>query len=279
MTMTTPSTSPISSSAPQDAPDSPSLPSIASLRRGAAAQLGIPLERLPRHIAVIMDGNGRWANQRGLPRLEGHKTGAEAVRRTITECGRLGIEVLTLYSFSQENWKRPAEEVDGLMSLALHHLVAEREDLIRNNVRFRAIGRRDRLSPAVLHELDATRDATAHGTGLTLLLAINYGSRAEIVDACRSLARDVADGRLAPDQIDESLLASRLDTAGLPDPDLLIRTAGERRLSNYLLWQLSYAEIHVTDVLWPDFGVAELHEAILDYAGRERRFGAVPTKS
>lgn len=267
--MTTP---PITSAPASTLPDTP------TLRRGAAERLSIPLDRLPRHIAVIMDGNGRWANRRGLPRLEGHKVGAEAVRRTITECGRLGIEVLTLYSFSQENWKRPADEVDGLMSLALHHLVAEREELIRNNVRFRSIGRRDRLAPAVLRELDATRQATAHCTGLTLLLAINYGSRAEIVDACRLLAQEVAAGRLQPHQIDEHLFASRLDTAGLPDPDLLIRTAGERRLSNYLLWQLSYAEIHVTDVLWPDFAGPDLHQAILDYAGRERRFGAVAVK-
>jgi undecaprenyl diphosphate synthase len=251
------------------------IPSRAELRARAADMLGIPVERLPRHVAVIMDGNGRWARQRGLPRLEGHREGAHSVRAVITECGRMGIEVLTIYSFSQENWKRPDDEVGGLMALAYENLIGRRDELLRNQVRLIHIGRRDPLPQNVLRELDATIEETKNCTGLTVALALNYGSRAEIVDAATALARDVERGRISCDDIDEQAFEARLYTAGLPDPDLLIRTAGEYRLSNYLLWQLSYAEIHVTDTLWPDFREANLHAAIRDYASRDRRFGGV----
>ena len=193
----------------------------------------------------------------------------------MTECGRLGVEALTLYSFSSENWKRPADEVSALMSLYLEHLVKERQELIDNRVRFMQIGRRDGLPQSVLREVDETIRATRDCDGLKLVLALNYGSRAEITDAVRAIARAVRDGKLDAEQIDEQTIHDHLYTAGLPDPDLLIRTAGEHRISNYLLWQISYAEIHVTDVLWPDFGVADLHKAIRDFAGRNRRFGAL----
>jgi undecaprenyl diphosphate synthase len=233
------------------------------------------LPRLPRHIAVIMDGNGRWAAQRGMPRVLGHRQGAESVRRIVTECARLGVEALTLYSFSSENWKRPAEEVDALMLLCREYLAAERATLLENGIRFRRIGRDEGMPASVLAALAESEAATAGGTRMTLVLALNYGSRQEIVDAARALARDARDGRLDPESIDEAAFASRLSTVGLPDPDLLIRTAGEMRVSNYLLWQISYAELHVTDVLWPDFAEADLHRAIEDFASRNRKFGGL----
>ena len=231
--------------------------------------------RIPRHVAVIMDGNGRWAKERGFPRLFGHRNGAAAVRSTVEECGRLGIEVLTLYSFSMENWKRPRDEVDALMALCATYLDGELEALMRERVRFRVIGSREGLPPEVLGAIDRVTTATVGNTGATLCLAINYGSRAEIAAAARAIAMDAAEGRLDPATVDEAAVARRLDTADLPDPDLLIRTAGERRLSNFLLWQLSYAEIYVTPVYWPDFAPEELRRAVRDYAGRERRFGDV----
>lgn len=236
---------------------------------------GVAPERIPRHIAIIMDGNGRWASERGLPRIRGHEAGAESVRAVIEELGPLGVEALTIYSFSTENWKRPADEVAALMSLSLRYMQAERELLIRNNIRFRPIGRRDGLPAEVLDALDATVEATRRCTGPTLCIAMNYSGRSEIVDAARALARAAADGMIHPEDIDESSVEAALTTAGLPDPDLLIRTSGERRISNFLLWQISYAEIHVTDVLWPDFRAADLHTAIRDYASRRRRFGGV----
>jgi undecaprenyl diphosphate synthase len=222
-----------------------------------------------------MDGNGRWAKQRGFPRVFGHRNGAAAVRTVLEECGKLGVEVLTLYSFSIENWKRPAEEVQGLMDLYTTYLDGELERLMRENIRFRQLVRRDGLPPEVLETVDRISAQTARNTGATLCLAVNYGSRAEITDACRDIAREVAAGRLAPEDITPETISARLYTAGLPDPDLLVRTAGELRVSNYLLWQISYAELHVTPVLWPDFGVPELHAAIRDYAGRSRRFGGL----
>ena len=237
--------------------------------------LGIPDERFPRSIAIIMDGNGRWARQRGLPRPLGHQAGAKAVRRIVTKAARLGIDVLTLYSFSVENWSRPTEEVNTLMHLYAEYLVQERPTLMDNNVRLRHLGRREGLPDEVLRELDETLRISRDNTGMTLCLAINYGSRVEITDAVRSLARQVSDGELTPDQIDEARISNALDTAGLPDPDLLIRTAGEMRISNYLLWQISYAELYVTDIYWPDFDAAALHQAITAYAGRHRRFGGV----
>jgi undecaprenyl diphosphate synthase len=231
--------------------------------------------RIPRHVAVIMDGNGRWAQERGFPRVFGHRNGARSVREVVEEAGRLGVEVVTLYSFSLENWKRPADEVQALMLLCLTYLDGEVDHLVREGVRFRVIGRRDGLPPEVLAAIDRTTAATASCTRATLCLAINYGSRAEIIDAARAIARDVRAGRLAPEEIDEAAVERRLYTAGLPDPDLLIRTAGEFRVSNYLLWQISYAELYVTDTYWPDFGAAELRAAIRAYAGRRRRFGGL----
>ncbi len=231
--------------------------------------------RIPRHVAIIMDGNGRWAKGRGLPRVLGHREGAKNVRTIVEECGDVGVEVVTLYSFSLENWKRPKEEVDALMDLCIAYLDSEEPELRRRGIRFRVLGRRDGLPAKVLSAIDRVTEVTAPGTRGTLCLAINYGSRAEITDAARWLAREVAAGRLTPEQIDEAAINSCLYTAGLPDPDLLIRTAGEYRISNYLLWQISYAELHITETLWPDFTIADLHTAIRDYAGRNRRFGAV----
>jgi undecaprenyl diphosphate synthase len=232
-------------------------------------------DRIPRHVAVIMDGNGRWAKERGFPRSFGHRNGVRAVREVVEACGNVGIEALTLYSFSSENWKRPADEVAALMELCVAYAEGERERLCRENVRVRVIGERDGLPVEVLAALDALTGATSECTGSTLCLAINYGSRAEIVSATRSLAQDAADGVLDPGLIDEAMFASRLTTAGLPDPDLLVRTAGEMRLSNYLLWQLSYAELYVTDECWPDFGAEAFFNALREYAARTRRFGAV----
>ena len=238
-----------------------------------------PRESWPKHVAVIMDGNGRWAQERGEPRILGHREGAESVRRIVEHARRLNLEALTLYSFSSENWKRPKAEVDALMTLCAEYLVQERPTLLKNNIRLRRIGRDDHMPPHVLEEIARTEEATAHCSEMTLVLAINYGSRAEITDACRSLCEDVKNGTIEPHSITEADLSGRLYTAGLPDPDLLIRTAGERRISNYLLWQISYAEIHISDVNWPDFDEACFNEAIEDYAGRTRRFGAVPEKA
>jgi len=240
-------------------------------------ELGLEREQLPRHIAIIMDGNGRWANARGMPRIRGHMEGAANVRAIITHCARLQIEALTLYSFSAENWKRPRAEVDALMNLYVEYLVKEREVMMANDVRLIQIGRREGLPEAVLRELDISQSMTANNKGLQLCLAINYGARNEIIDAVKSIAARVRDGQLAIEDIDEATVSDALNTAGLPDPDLMIRTAGEMRISNFLLWQLSYAELYVTDVLWPDFRVEHLNEAIRDFAGRQRRFGAVLT--
>lgn len=237
--------------------------------------VGVDPQRLPRHIAVIMDGNGRWAVERGLPRIEGHLRGADVVRATVTECCRLGVGQLTLYCFSGENWKRPRPEVDFLMSLLHQYLVDERQLLLDERIRFRVIGRRDGLSADVLAEIDASTRMTANNTGLTLCLAINYGGRAEIVDAVKSIARKVEAGELDPEAIGESDIADSLYTADMPDPDLLIRTAGEMRLSNYLLWQISYAELWVTAKCWPDFDPDTLHDACRAFATRDRRFGGL----
>lgn len=236
----------------------------------------VPPFRIPRHVAVIMDGNGRWARQRGLPHAAGHKRGAETVREIVEECGRLGVEAITLYSFSSENWKRPAEEIDALMKLCVAYCDSEREGLVREGVRVRVIGRIDELPEQVRGALARLVDATAGVVGPTLCLAINYGSRREIADAVRTLARRAKAGEIEPDAITEADIAEALDTAGLPEPDLLIRTAGEMRLSNFLLWQISYAEIYVTDRLWPDFGAEDFREAVRAFSRRVRRFGARP---
>jgi undecaprenyl diphosphate synthase len=237
--------------------------------------LGLPDDKLPRHIAIIMDGNGRWARQRELPRILGHEQGAKTVRAIVTHCARLGIEALTLYSFSTENWKRPKDEVDFLMGLYVKYLITERDTIMNNNVRFLHIGRRDGLPQPVLGEMDRTVAMSASNTGLKLCLALNYGSRDEIVDAVRRIAQDTQAGRIGPTDISPSTISSCLYTAGLPDPDLLIRTANERRVSNFLLWQISYAEIYVCDKLWPDFAPPDLDTAIQDFANRQRRFGDV----
>lgn len=235
----------------------------------------IDFSRLPRHIAVIMDGNGRWARQRGLPRIAGHRAGIAAVRETVETSARLGLEVLTLYAFSRENWSRPAAEVNALMRLLCEFLDAELETLAEKNVRFLPIGRLDELPPGVRQALARAENETAANTGLEFLIALSYSARAEITDGVRKIAAEVRDGRLDPGAIDEDLISGRLLTAGFPDPDLLIRTSGELRLSNFLLWQLAYAELWVTPVLWPDFRKLQLFQAIADFQGRERRFGGV----
>ena len=233
------------------------------------------ISQLPRHIAIIMDGNGRWAKRQGLPRIRGHEAGAKTVRNIVTHCARLKIEALTLFSFSIENWKRPREEVEFLMNLYVQYLIAERETIMGNNVRFLHIGRRAGLPQSVLDEMDATVSMSRGNTGLKLCLALNYGSRDEIVDAVRAIAKNVQEGRLRPEEIDESMISNALYAAGLPDPDLLIRTANERRISNFLLWQISYAELFISEKLWPEFTPADLDAALIDFAGRERRFGGI----
>ena len=235
----------------------------------------IDLSRLPRHIAVIMDGNGRWAKQRGSPRVEGHRAGIASVREVVETCARLKLDALTLYAFSVENWKRPRFEIVTLMSLLKEYLNRELANLLKNDIRFRVVGRMNELDASVQKELAKGLAATSSCRGMTFNIALNYGGRTEIVDACRSLAHDVEAGRLTPEQIDEETLGSRLGTAGLPDPDLLIRTSGEMRVSNFLLWQIAYSEIWVTPTLWPDFRKRHLFEAILDFQKRERRYGGV----
>jgi undecaprenyl diphosphate synthase len=236
-----------------------------------AAPLPLPM---PRHIAIIMDGNGRWAQARGLPRIAGHRRGAEALRRTLIATGELGIPYLTLFGFSSENWKRPFEEVEDLMGLLRHYLRGEIAELHRNGVRLRVIGEIDRLPPDLVTLITNAEELTRDNPGVTLTVALSYGGRAEIVAATRAIVAKVAAGNLAVDAVDEDLLAGHLFTADLPDPDLLIRTSGEQRISNFLLWQCAYAELVFTKTLWPDFGRSDLEQAILDYCGRERRYGA-----
>ena len=237
--------------------------------------LDVPRERIPRHIAVIMDGNGRWAQQQGLPRIEGHRRGVASVRRTTEECARLGIQQLTLYCLSSENWKRPPAELDFLMHLLQQYMIEERTTIMEQNIRVAVIGRREGIPPEALREIEKTIALSGRNTGLRLCLAINYGSRAELADAVRRIAEEVRTGRLQPAEVDEQTVDSHLYTAGMPDPDLLIRTAGELRLSNFLLWQISYAEIWVTDLCWPEFDEAQLHQAIRSFAARDRRFGGL----
>jgi undecaprenyl diphosphate synthase len=244
-----------------------------TLERLVAA--GLDPGRLPRHIAIIMDGNGRWAQKRGLPRIEGHRRGVQSVRSTIEECCRLGIRQLTLYCLSVENWKRPQLELDFLMKLLRKYLIAERAEIMEQNIRFTTIGRRTGLPPKVLREIDENIRVSGDNTGMVLCLAINYGGRTELVDAVRAMAERVKQGTLDPDNIDEDTISEALNTAGMHDPDLLIRTAGEMRVSNFLLWQISYAELWVTETCWPEFDQAELHRALRDFAGRERRFGGL----
>ena len=230
---------------------------------------------LPRHVAVIMDGNGRWATQRGLPRVAGHTQGVSAVRNVVRAAGELGIEFLTLYAFSSQNWSRPRHEVSTLMSLLERSIDRELPELMAQGVRFRVIGRPNGVPPAVQRRIEHVVLATAANTGLTLVMAFNYGGRDELIDACRALAREVEGGRLRPDEIDEKRMSRALYTEDLPDPDLLIRTSGEMRVSNFLLWQIAYTELWVTSTLWPDFRARELYLAIGDFQQRDRRFGRV----
>jgi undecaprenyl diphosphate synthase len=237
--------------------------------------LELDLARLPRHVAIIMDGNGRWAAKQHLPRVAGHRAGADAVRRTVETSARLGLECLTLYAFSTENWKRPRFEIRALMDLLVEYLRKELRSLKENNIQFRMIGRSEELHISVLEQIRKAELSTFQNTGMRLNIALNYGGRTEIVDAVRKVAREVAAGRLQPDEVNEELITRNLYTRTLPDPDLLIRTSGEMRISNFLLWQIAYAEIHVTDTLWPDFGEQDLFSALIDYQKRDRRFGRV----
>ncbi len=239
------------------------------------SSLEIPPERRPRHIAIIMDGNGRWAERQHLPRIAGHERGVDSVRRTTEECTRLKIEQLTLYCLSSENWKRPPTEINFLMHLLEQYMIEERATIMDNNVRVRMIGRRDDIPEQVLRELDETVEMSGANSGLWLNLAINYGGRAEIVDAVRIIGQLIEAGEIEPADVNEATISSLLYTAAAPDPDLLIRTAGELRISNFLLWQISYAEIWVTEKCWPEFDEATLHEAIRAYAARRRRFGGL----
>ena len=231
----------------------------------------VEFDRLPRHVAIIMDGNGRWAALRHLPRVEGHRAGIDSVRDAVETSARLGIDVLTLYAFSVENWKRPRTEVNMLMMLLKRYIRSELGTLLQNNIRFRVIGRQDELAPDVQRELELGITKTEQNTGMLFNIALNYGGRAEIVDAAR---RAIASG-IDPADLDEAKFGDLLYTAGQPDPDLLIRTSGEMRVSNFLLWQIAYAEIWVTDTLWPDFRRRDLLNAILDYQKRDRRYGGI----
>lgn len=230
---------------------------------------------LPRHIAIIMDGNGRWAKSRHLPRVEGHRRGAETVRRVVRLCGRIGVEYLTLYAFSAENWNRPKTEVDTLMKYLAHYLKHETEELMNNNVRLETIGHTEKLPQKVQQQLRETKSKLNKNTGLTLVLALSYGARQEITEAVRCIATKAASGEIDPDQIDEKIVSQHLFTAAFPDPELLIRTSGELRLSNFLLWQISYSEFVVSDVHWPEFEESDLMQALEEYAKRHRRFGGL----
>jgi undecaprenyl diphosphate synthase len=233
-----------------------------------------PPRALPRHIAIIMDGNGRWAQARGLPRIAGHRRGAEAVRRALNAAGDLGIAYLTLYGFSSENWKRPSDEVHDLMALLRLYLRREIAELHKNGARLRVIGQRTRLDPDIVAMIENAEALTRDNTRINLTIALSYGGRAEIVAAVRAIAARAAAGELALEAIDEACIARHLFTAELPDPDLLIRTSGEQRISNFLLWQCAYTELVFTKTLWPDFAKRDLEQAIDDYCGRDRRYGA-----
>ncbi len=232
-------------------------------------------DKLPRHIAMIMDGNGRWAEKHGKIRVKGHEAGVRTVDQMVSLCAEIGIEVLTLYAFSSENWQRPAKEVSALMRLLRHYLKREGERLLKEGIRLKAIGRLERLEAGVRQELEEACRKTAGGTNMTLNLAISYGGRDEICDAVQALCRKVQAGELECKAIDDKLLTAHLDTAGLPDPDIMVRTGGEYRISNFLLWQLAYTEFYFSDTLWPDFSKEELLKIISDFQQRERRFGRV----
>ncbi len=232
-------------------------------------------DSIPRHIAIIMDGTGRWARERGLPRTEGHRRGADSVRRVVEACGELGVEFLTLYAFSSENWKRPKREVDALMRLLLEFLKSKTKEMMERNVRLQAIGRLHDLPEACQKELHNAITKTADNTGLTVVLALSYGGREEIIDGIKSLLESIEQGHLDKAMIDTAVFSKHLYTRYYPDPDLMIRTSGELRLSNFLLWQLSYTEFYITEKLWPDFGKEDLQEAVREFGRRQRRFGGV----
>jgi undecaprenyl diphosphate synthase len=240
-----------------------------------ASRLGLAIEQMPRHIAIIMDGNGRWARKRSLPRVEGHREGAGIIESIALHCVDLGIESLTLYSFSIENWKRPQSEINALMHIHSEHLVRIRPTLMENNVKLLHLGRVDGLPQSVRNDLTGTLEMTASNTGMKLALALNYSGRVELVDATRKIARKFKDGMIGLDEIDEECISDHLYEAGLADPDLLIRTANEMRISNFLLWQISYSEFYVTKTLWPSFTKESLEQAIMAYAKRNRRFGTI----
>ncbi|MCE5340747.1 MAG: isoprenyl transferase [Planctomycetaceae bacterium] len=251
------------------------IPSIETNRIAAAKRLGIEVAQFPKHIAVIMDGNGRWATNRGLPRFQGHRQGARTVEKIVDYCVDIGVECLTLYSFSMQNWKRPKLEVAFLMQLYIRYLVGIRKTLKEHNVRLVHLGRTEKLPPKLVRELHKTIEITSEYSGMVLALALNYGGREEIIDAAKKIAQDCMNGTITVDQIDEMLVNDSLYTAGLPDPDLLIRTSSEKRISNFLLWQISYAEFYITDTLWPDFMPEDIDKAILEYSKRARRLGDI----
>lgn len=238
-----------------------------------------PSPKIPQHIAIIMDGNGRWAEQRGLPRLKGHEQGAESARAAIRACREAGVKYLTLYAFSVENWVRPESEVKGLMQLLQYNLKHYSRELLENSIQLKVIGKLDLLPESVRKALSKAEKLSSGGKQGTLILALSYGSRTEMADAARSMAQDVKAGTLQPEDIDEDLLSRHLYTEGIPDPDLMIRTSGEQRISNFLLWQLSYAELYFTPVLWPDFREPHLMEAVEEYGRRKRRFGGIEAQN
>ncbi len=239
------------------------------------AAFGLERARIPRHVAIIMDGNGRWAQKRGLPRIEGHRRGVTSVRCIVEEASRLGVEQLTLYCFSSENWKRPPRELTLLMHLLKQYLIEERREIQRQGLKFRVIGTLSALDPMIQAEMQKTIEVSANNTGMTLCLAVNYGARQEIAEAVRKIGQEIAAGTMTPEQITESTIADRLMTGGMPDPDLVIRTASEFRISNFLLWQISYAELWVTDRFWPEFRENDFRQAMKDFAKRDRRFGGL----
>ncbi|MGY0217363.1 isoprenyl transferase [Endozoicomonadaceae bacterium StTr2] len=244
-----------------------------SERPASEAVKDLPADRVPRHIAIIMDGNNRWAKRRFMPKLAGHRAGVEAVRRVIEACGEYGVKTLTLFAFSSENWKRPPDEVSGLMELFLRALQRETTKLKKNNIRLQVLGDLERFSPEIRDHVTRAEQATADCDGFNLVVAANYGGQWDIAQSVAQLAQKVKAGSLQPEDIEPEMIGERLTTAGIPDPDLLIRTSGERRISNFLLWQCAYSEFYFTDTLWPDFGSEELARAVLDYSSRQRRYG------
>ena len=235
----------------------------------------INLDKVPAHIAIIMDGNGRWAKSRFMPRTYGHKVGVETIRKVVKECSRLGVKYLTLYAFSTENWKRPKDEVSALMGLLVKYLRNELEELHKNNVKILTIGDISKLPEACIEELALAKEKTKDNTGLVMSLALNYGGRNDLVNAVKNISQDLVDGKISLDDIGDNLISSHLSTNESPDPDLVIRTRGEQRLSNFLLWELAYSEFYFTDIHWPDFDEKELQKAIFAYQSRDRRFGAI----